>query len=132
MKLIFAFLILLIITIFILVYIKSTKLCCYSKKITENFLRPGKPSIPMNIPIPENVRQSPGYIDYSYIDFKNLCPTPSDKTVWCKDHSDCPGKAELCYNSAGYPVISNSIGLQEESNYCVCSIQNPCMSEAIC
>ena len=88
---------------------------------------------PMNIPIPKDANEHPyGYISYNKDFLDWVCPTKPDTRVKCKTHNDCPGKAELCMNSAGYFAPSNGFEPQPDTNYCVCSITNMCIEEGIC
>jgi len=103
-----------------------------SNNISEGYGKVGIASMPMNVYIPPHVYQTNGVVDYSNIDFNKLCPTPPGAGKWCKNHNDCPGEAELCYNSAYGPVVEGTPTVQEESNYCTCSIQNACIEPGVC
>jgi len=96
---------------------------------------PGHPFIPMYIPIPQNLQQTQTYLDFSDpAVLQKICPTPRGEGKWCKNHDDCPGEGELCYNSAWGWVSSDPdfVNPQPESNYCVCSIQSVCQIYGVC
>jgi len=77
---------------------------------------------PFNVPVyPFNVGTG-----RTFPNVKVLCPDATG--VKCKTKEDCPGAAQLCMNSAGYP----SDGTEDPANYCVCSIMNDCISEGVC
>jgi hypothetical protein len=91
------------------------------------------PAYSLYVTIPPDANSKPyGYTSYTPEQLKDLCPTATGAGKWCKDHNDCPGQAELCFNSAGYVVSEGKENPQPESNYCVCSIQNDCMELGIC
>jgi hypothetical protein len=88
--------------------------------------RPGIPSIPLNIPIPENPEiNGETFLDYSNVDWDQLCPSPIGTK--CRNYLDC-GPSELCVNQAGY-IVREESPVQAESAVCVCSIQNACALE---
>lgn len=88
---------------------------------------------PLHIP-PNRVgmEQGNGFVDYSQVDKHKLCPTPIGAGKHCNSHNDCPGVAEVCWNSTGYPVIDGMANPDPEANYCTCSIVNPCLEPGIC
>jgi hypothetical protein len=101
-------------------------------KSKESYGRTGVPNVPLNYRVPKHLKPMPGYISYNQESVNALCPSKPGEGRHCMSRWDCPGLGELCYNSAGFPVIEGQDQPQPESNYCTCSLQNPCMIEGIC
>jgi hypothetical protein len=100
-------------------------------KYSESFYgRPGIPSVPLDIPIPElPIKDLGTFVNYSGTDFHQICP--SKPGTRCNNVMDC-GPAELCVNQAGW-IADDQNNSQPSSSVCVCSMQNACISgENIC
>lgn len=101
-----------------------------TKHFESFYARPGVPSVPLDIPIPEQPIKDIGtFVNYSGTDLHQICP--SKPGTRCNTVMDC-GPAELCVNQAGW-ITENQNIIQPNSSVCICSIQNSCVSgENIC